>query len=242
ALGGELEATFDLRVETREVEAGAEDVSVLSLPGRRLGAEVALVPGGLLRPRRTGVAADLDLVAVEDEGGRRVVGGDLRVQLAVVGLEVGLVADVGDRQQLDLLLAVGAPDPQAVLDDRATELGAVVVDADDLVALLEVVGRLRAEHAELELHELGADGARARAERARRGRRAVGGRQVAVAEARVRLVAVGGLVVPAAATPLVGAALGDHIENDAAGSNGGIRAASGDLHLLEGVEVVVGRG
>src|SRR6185312_6676870 len=69
ALGGELEATFDLRVETREVEAGAEDVSVLSLPGRRLGAEVALVPGGLLRPRRTGVAADLDLVAVEDEGG-----------------------------------------------------------------------------------------------------------------------------------------------------------------------------
>ena len=145
-----------------------------TLAGRRLGAEVALVPGGLLRTRRTGVAADLDLVAVEDEDGRRVVGGDLRVQLAVLGLEVGLVADVGDGQQVDLLAAVGAPDPQAVLDDRAAELGAVVLDLDDLVALGEVLGG--APSSQLELHELrpGAGACRTAG-----WPRAVAGRQVA---------------------------------------------------------------
>ena len=64
------------------------------------------------------------------------------LSLTFVGLQLGEVADVGDGQQVDLLQAVGAPDPQAVPDDRAAELDAVVLDADDAVALLE--RRLRA--------------------------------------------------------------------------------------------------
>src|SRR6185295_13928286 len=40
-LGSELEAAVDLGVHPRDVEAGAEDLGVLDLPGGRAGAEVA---------------------------------------------------------------------------------------------------------------------------------------------------------------------------------------------------------
>src|SRR4029079_5400472 len=107
------------------------------LVGRGLGPELALVPGRLLRAGGTGVAADLRLVAVEVEARRAVVRRDLRVELGVLRLEVGEVDDVGDRAQLDLVAAVAAPDPEAVLDDRAAGLEAVVVHEVDLVTLRE---------------------------------------------------------------------------------------------------------
>ncbi len=66
--------------------------------------------------------------------------------------------------------------------------------------------------------------------------------ELAVAEIEVGLVAVVRQVVAAGAAPLVGATLRHHVEDDAAGGDRRVRAARGDLHLFERVEVVVGRG
>src|SRR6185436_1480364 len=89
ALGHQLEAAVDLRVEAGQIEVAAEDLRVLDLVGGRGVAELALVPGGLLRAGGTGVAADLHLVAVEVPAGGRVRRGDLTVDLAVGALESG---------------------------------------------------------------------------------------------------------------------------------------------------------
>src|SRR5262249_3658630 len=110
---------------------------VLGFISGRRGAETGLVPGGLLRAQRAGVAAGLDLVAVEGERGRRVAGRELGVELAVPILERRLVAEVADREEIDLLPRVGAPDPEAVLEDRAADLGAIFLIVVDAVPLLE---------------------------------------------------------------------------------------------------------
>src|SRR6185295_20414117 len=65
ALGDELETAVDLGVQAGQVEVRGEDVGVLDLVRGRLGTEVPLVVSGFLGTGGTGVAADLDLVAVE---------------------------------------------------------------------------------------------------------------------------------------------------------------------------------
>src|SRR6185312_6888350 len=182
ALGDELEAAVDPGVHPGGEEAGGEDLRVLHFPGRRAGAEVALVPGGLLRAGRAGVAAELDLLALPDEAGGRVGGADLSVQLGVPILERGLVADVVDGEQIDFRLGVGAPDPQPVAHDRTADLGAEILDLVDAVALLE--GGLGV---------IAVPGS--------------GLAEVALLEREIGLRAAGGLQVPGRAAPLVGAAL-----------------------------------
>src|SRR6185369_17248959 len=221
ALGNELEAAVHDGVQAGEVEVGVEDVGVLELGSRRLLAVVRLVPGGLLRAERTGVAADLRLLALQAEHRGGVVRRDLGVELDVLRLQLGLVGHVGDGPQVDLLVAIRAPDPQTVLDDRTAELGAVLFHLIDLVALLD--------------GGLGVAGAVGR---------------VTVVEAALverALVNVGAglpglvrLVVATGAAPLVRAALGHHVEDDAAGGDRRVAAARRHLHLFERVEVVVG--
>src|SRR6185369_14687895 len=127
----------DDRVETGQVEARAVDLRVLELPGGGRVAEIRLIPGGLLGTGRAGVAAELGLLAVPHEGGERVALGDLTVQLDVLRLERGLVAEVVDRLEIDLGAGVGAPNPQAVVDDGTAEFEAPVGDLIDAVALRE---------------------------------------------------------------------------------------------------------
>ncbi len=57
-----------------------------------------------------------------------------------------------------------------------------------------------------------------------------------------RLELAVGQVEPAAEVDLVAAAAGDHVQGDAAGLHGDVRAAGGDVHLLERVEVPVDGG
>src|SRR4029078_4638794 len=61
--------------------------------------------------------------------------------------------------------------------------------------------------------------------------------EVAVVEAAARLPGIVGLDVATPARPLVGAALGHHVERHAGSRQRGVGAARRDLHLLEGVEV-----
>ena len=136
-LGSELEAAVDDRIHAGEVEVVADDLGVLGLVTGRRGAEIGLVPGGLLGTQRAGVAAGLDLVAVEGEQGRGVGRRDLGVELAVPLLEGRLVAEVVDGEQIDFLPGVGAPEPELVLDDRTAELGAGLLVLVDPVPLLE---------------------------------------------------------------------------------------------------------
>ncbi len=217
------EAAVDVRVEQRCVQARAEDLGVLGLEDGRLAAELALVPGGGQGAGGAGVAPLLLLGVVAAEQRQRVGRRDLGVELGVPGRQLGLVGQAvrrqGARQRLhaDVLLAVGAPGPDVVLEDRAADLAAPVVHLVDLVA--EAVAELRLPGA---------------------GDR-VGG-QVALVEAGVRLRAAGSLQVAGRAAVLVGAALGHQVEHDAAGGDGGVRAAGRDLHLLEGAEVEVRRG
>src|SRR6185295_13948563 len=137
ALGDQLEAAVDLRVETGQVEVRAEDVGVFELVRGRGRTELALIPRGLLRTQGTGVAAELHLVALPRESRGRVAGRDLSVDLGVPVLKGGEILEVVDRAQIDLRLGIGAPNPQTILDDRAAQLAAVILDLVDPVALIE---------------------------------------------------------------------------------------------------------
>ncbi len=131
ALGVQPEAAVDVGDERRGEEVGREDVRVLELVEHR---GATLVPRRLGRPRHASVAPDLDLVAAQEEDRRRVAVDDLRVQLRVDVLERRPVGGVRDRQKVDLVAAVAAPEPEPVLDDGAADLHAVVLDGVDGVA------------------------------------------------------------------------------------------------------------
>src|SRR5262249_12862028 len=134
ALGNEAEAAVHVREQAGQVEVGAEDLGVFELEAGGVGAVVALVPRGLLRTRRAGVAAVDGLVVLQDAAGRRVAAGDLDVDLAVVGRQLGHVGGAADGHDVDLLVAVRTPHPQAIAHDRAADLTAEVLDAVDQVA------------------------------------------------------------------------------------------------------------
>ncbi len=135
----QLEAAVDLRVHAGEVEVRAEDLGVLDLLGGRPVAELA--PGSRWSPagagdRRCGRSSPCRCPTRKPVA--ELFGGDLGVELDVRALELGEVADVGDRSAGRSSACRSAPDPQPVLDDRAADLDAVVLDLDDAVALLEL--------------------------------------------------------------------------------------------------------
>ncbi len=66
--------------------------------------------------------------------------------------------------------------------------------------------------------------------------------EVGPADVEVPLGALVVGVVAGGAAEFVGAPLGHHVEDHAAGRHGGVAAPGRNLHLLEGVEVVVGGG
>ena len=206
-VGDELETTLDLRIETGQVEVRAEHVRVLDLPHGRTFVAVVLVPARFLRTRRTDVAADLDLVADHADHAEAVRRERLRIQLPVERLEGRLVGEVdrsGRLEQVDLLLAVGSPEPQAVADDRSAGFDAHVIDVVDLVDDGEIARRLARDR-------------------------------------RIRLPGVLGREVAGRPGEVVRAALGDHVHLHARGLDARVGATRRDLHLLERVEVVVGR-
>src|SRR6185295_7060121 len=61
------------------------------------------------------------------------VGRGLPVELAVPVLEQGLVRGLVEAAAADVLLAVGPPEPQLVLDDGPAQLRPVIVDLVDVV-------------------------------------------------------------------------------------------------------------
>src|SRR5262249_60236750 len=64
----------------------------------------------------------------------RVGGDDLPVELGVEVLQRGLVGGAARGDQVDLVAAVGAPEPEAVAEDRAAGLDTVVLDTVDVIA------------------------------------------------------------------------------------------------------------
>ena len=65
--------------------------------------------------------------------------------------------------------------------------------------------------------------------------------EVGAADVEVPLGALVVDVVAAGAAPLFGTLFGHHVEDHAAGGDRGVAAAGRHLHLLEGVEIVIGR-
>ena len=99
-------------------------------PGGRAGEQARtaapLVPGGLVRPRRPGVASQLDLRAVEVVEAETQAVGHLPLHLQGPVGQGGAVGGVDERPQTDVGLAQRAPGPQPVPHERAADLEAVV--------------------------------------------------------------------------------------------------------------------
>ena len=190
-----------------------------------VGESVVLVPEEVvgLCDRVADAAAELLLAAQEVERGNHGVRIRLPVELGVVGGKQGVVERADEAAVLDVLLAPRAVEPELVLDDRTTEVKAVVLDVVDVVAVFtERVGAafslavtLAALETRIGLQGLGEIG---------------------------RLPLLVGDEVAAAAVELVGAALRDHVQAETAGLHGEVAAAGGDIDLLEGAEVEVSRG
>ena len=132
ALGGQHETAVLSAVKQRSEERRGDHLRILHFPGvLRSG----LVPGGRLGMRHTRTAAQLHLVAsqVPDLGG--VGRQDLRVQLGVEVLERRLVQNSAGRHEIDLVAAVGAPEPQAVFPGRAAHFDSIVLNPLDVVPI-----------------------------------------------------------------------------------------------------------
>jgi len=98
--------------------------------------------GGLGRVEGVGSPAALGLVAAGVEEGPAVAVAGLAGELEVDVLQLGGVRVARDRQQRDVLYAVGAPEPDIALQDRAADVEAVILDAVDLVAMYSLGGQI----------------------------------------------------------------------------------------------------
>ena len=135
ALGGEGELAGVARPEAGDRPVRGGDEGVLDL--------VDVLRRGLVVGRRglavgAGAAAELELVVgpvVEDA---RVVLPGLEVQLGVIVLELGLVELAALDDVADVADAVGAPDPQVVVDQRSADVGAVLQHLVDPVAVGQI--------------------------------------------------------------------------------------------------------
>ena len=204
AAGREEEAPVVLR------RLGA-DHQIAPGPGGRAGeqarAAAPLVPGGLVGPRRPGVAPQLDLRPVEVVEAEAQAVGDLPLHLQRPVGQGGAIRRVDERPQPDVGLPQRAPGPQPIPHERAADLEAVV-------------GVL--------LHPIALPGLAA--DRVRQLLRQIAALQPFVGE-----------VAAQAAVVLVGAALEHHVHGGARGLVPHVRPARVDAHLLELVEVPVGR-
>ncbi len=225
SLGEKAETGTRVVVRHGRDDGRTEHVGVLTLPDR---GRARLIHRGLLRARDAGRPAELLLVPAEVED-RRAVGFErLEVQLSGVVVEVRRVRRSPELRQRDLLAAVAAPEPRAVLPERAARLDAVVLDSGgpalaadgaDAVHLVVQIARIDRGPVESQVRLL-----------LRLLRRVVGlqlSRRVEVARGAVRLV---------------GAALRDHVQRHARHGDRGIGASRGHLDFLELVEVVIRRG
>ena len=118
----------------------AEDQVDLALEER---GRPTLVPGRLRRAQRAGAAADLGLVAAEEQELRTDPRGDLRGRLQRDVLERRLVGVAVQREQRALGAAERSPRPPFVAQHRPAEIEADVGEILHPVALAALAGQLR---------------------------------------------------------------------------------------------------
>ena len=208
-----------IRVLRIHEEVRSEDVIVLDLEqavdageGAEVGRVAALIEEDRVRlvSRVSGRAPEFLLLSVEIRSGNHVARAGLPVELGVVVVEKGPVLGLADSDDLDVVPAERAPEPQLVLHQRSADVETPVQNPVDAVGgLVRVFGHVDA----------------------RVGLEAVGD--------VVRLELVAAEVRPRGGVERVRAALGDEIQANSAGHHREIVAAGVDLDLIEGVEVVV---
>src|SRR5262249_47365284 len=210
-----VERVLDVQEQIR-----AEDVALFELVepmGSTAGVGIALVQEErvVLDAGKPRLEAVLGLLAQEEGEGDDVLRAGLPVELGVPVRQVGVDGRLGTAEEsdhADVLAAESAPEPELVLEDRPSQLGAVIGDLADVVGLVAVAS-VREEEALVTQEGWG---------------------QVRPLEIVVGQESAGGAVEAVRTT------LGREADVDTARLLGDVASSRGHVDLLEGVEVEVG--